>query len=169
MSLRGFLLRPGNPAIKRWLVIIMINTLISVDRIKIIDSKSKEEAIKELAGLLGSSENITDCHEIEKGILDREQIMSTAIGLGIAIPHVRHEKVKEMTIAIGVCKEGIEYHAIDEKPVVLMVMIVSPLHTHREYLKVLAKLVLILKNDELRNTIINANSPEEIYSALKER
>ena len=141
--------------------------MISEDRIKIIEAKDKESALKEMVGLLATAKSILDNEEFEKAILDREKILSTSIGLGIAIPHVRLDSVTEITIAIGVCKNDIEYESFDGQPVNIIIMIASPSKAHREYLRTLAKIALLLKNPSLRNKILGAENPNEIYTALK--
>ena len=141
--------------------------MISVDRIKIIEAKDKESALKEMVGLLATARSIRDNQEFEKAIMDREKILSTSIGLGIAIPHVRLDSVTDITIAIGVLKKGIEYESFDGQPVNIIIMIASPLAAHREYLRTLAKIALFLKNPSLRNKILSAETPGEIYAALK--
>ena len=141
--------------------------MISVDRIKIIEAKDKESALKEMVGLLSTARSIRDNQEFEKAIMDREKILSTSIGLGIAIPHVRLDSVTDITIAIGVLKKGIEYESFDGQPVNIIIMIASPSEAHREYLRTLAKIALFLKNPSLRNKILSAENPNEIYMALK--
>ena len=141
--------------------------MISVDRIKIIEAKDKESALKEMVGLLSTARSIRDNQEFEKAIMDREKILSTSIGLGIAIPHVRLDSVTDITIAIGVLKKGIEYESFDGQPVNIIIMIASPSGAHREYLRTLAKIALFLKNSSLRNKILSAVTPDEIYTALK--
>ena len=141
--------------------------MISVDRIKIIEAKDKESALKEMVGLLATARSIRDNQEFEKAIMDREKILSTSIGLGIAIPHVRLDSVTDITIAIGVLKKGIEYESFDGQPVNIIIMIASPSGAHREYLRTLAKIALFLKNPSLRNKILSAETPDEIYTALK--
>ena len=144
-----------------------IYDMISVDRIKIIEAKDKESALKEIVGLLSTAGSIRDKQEFEKAIMDREKILSTSIGIGIAIPHVRLDSVTDITIAIGVLKKGIDYESFDGQPVNIIIMIASPSGAHREYLRTLAKIALFLKNPTLRNKILSAETPGEIYAAMK--
>jgi len=141
--------------------------MVALDRIKIIDATDKETALKEIVGLLAKADSIKDRAEVEKAIFAREKILSTSIGLGIAIPHVRLESVTEMTIAIGISKKGVDYEAFDDQLVNIIIMIASPLGTHREYLSVLAKIALLLKNPGLRESLLKAETPVDIYSALR--
>jgi mannitol/fructose-specific phosphotransferase system IIA component (Ntr-type) len=137
--------------------------LLSPDRIKILQTKNKAEALTEICRMLVTSDSIKDPAELERAVFERERIMSTSIGLGIAIPHVRLKSVTEMTMAVGVIKEGIDYEAFDDLPVNIIIMIAAPEGSHREYLSVLARLALLLKNSTIRNGILNAESAEDIY------
>ncbi len=147
---------------------IKISKLLSLDHIRILQTRDKNEALQEICRILSTSDSIKDSEELEKAVFERERIMSTSIGLGIAIPHVRLKSVTDMTMAVGVIKEGIDYDAFDDLPVNIIIMIAAPEGSHREYLSVLARLALLLKNSSLRNGILNAQSPEEIYDILKE-
>ena len=144
-----------------------ISDLISVDRVKILDAGDKETALRQLSGLFASAESVGNIKELETAIFTRENLLSTGIGLGIAIPHVRLRSVTEMTIAIGICRKAIEYDSFDGQPVNIIIMIASPEGTHKEYLSILAKIVLLFKNSDVRNKILKAEAAEDIYSALK--
>ncbi len=136
---------------------------LSVEKVKFIESDDKKSALKELWELIKDEESITDSKKLLNDILSREKIMSTGIGAGIAVPHIKSEVVKDFVISIGVSKKGIDYDAIDKKKVHIIVMIAAPAHKHDEYLKLLAKLVLRLKNSEFRNKIIHSSNNNEIY------
>ena len=142
--------------------------IISPDRITILEDCDKNTALKKIAALLASAAGVPDADEIEEAIFERENILSTSIGLGIAIPHVRLDSVSEMAMAIGIRPgAGIDYDAFDGKAVNIIIMIAAPAGTHRQYLGVLAKIALLLKNTALRNRILTADTPESIYAALK--
>jgi len=147
---------------------VKISDLISLDCIKILDVNEKETALKEIIQMLSKTDTIKDAAELEKAIFERESIMSTSIGLGVAIPHVRLKNVINMAMAIGISKEGIDYKALDDQKVNIIIMIAAPEGTHREYLRILAKIALLLKNDSIRESIINAQSPHDIYNILKD-
>jgi len=144
-----------------------VSDMISIDRVKLLDAGDKETALRQLSSLLASAESVGDIKELETAIFNRENILSTGIGLGIAIPHVRLRSVTEITIAVGICRKAIEYDSFDSQPVNIIIMIASPEGTHREYLSILAKIVLLFKNSDVRNRILKAESAEDIYSALK--
>ncbi|HID55686.1 TPA: PTS sugar transporter subunit IIA, partial [Candidatus Poribacteria bacterium] len=112
--------------------------LISPDRIVTLKSKTKEEALRELVEVISRSPRVRDKEELLKAILDREKIMSTGIGLGIAVPHAKLDSISDFVIAMGISKEGIEFNALDDKPVYIIVMIAGP-NQQTMYLRTLAK------------------------------
>ena len=146
---------------------IKIFKLLSPDRVKILQTKNKAEALTEICRMLATAGSIKDSAELERAVFERERIMSTSIGLGIAIPHVRLKSVIEMTMAVGVVRNGIDYEAFDDLPVNIIFMIAAPEGSHREYLSVLARLALLLKNSAIRNTILNAESAGDIYEIFR--
>jgi len=147
---------------------VEISNLISLDRIKILNEHQKEKALKEIIQMFSRADTIKDAVELEKAIFERESIMSTSIGLGVAIPHVRLKSVIDMTMAIGISKEGVDYKAFDDQKVNIIIMIAAPEGTHREYLRILAKIALLLKNVSIRDSIIDAQSTNDIYNILKD-
>ena len=144
-----------------------ISDLTSTKLIKILVEKNKNKVLKEMIELISTAESIKDIDDLEHAVFQRENILSTGIGLGIAIPHVRLKSVTEMTMAIGISKTGIDYNAFDDQKVTIIIMIAAPEGTHREYLSVLAKIALLLKNTSIRTSIIDAQTPDEIYSIIK--
>ena len=146
---------------------LKISELSSIDLIKILEEEEKDSVLREMVLLISNSDSIKDAAELEKAIFERENILSTSIGLGIAIPHVRLKSVTEMTMAVGVSKKGIDYKAFDEQKVYILIMIAAPEGTQRQYLGVLAKIALLLKNASIRESIVNAESPDEIYEIIK--
>ena len=137
------------------------------DRIRILQSNTKEQVLSELIELLGDPGGIPDKADLKERILYREQLMSTGIGLGIAVPHVRMEGVKAPTVAIGICREGVpDYESIDDSAVKIVVMIVAGKDQHREYIRLLAEIVSKLKGERMIEQLLNAESPEEICDFL---
>lgn len=122
-----------------------------------------------MVNLLSKSDKVTNQKALEKAIIDRENLMSTGIGYGIAIPHAREKSVKDFIIALGIHKNGISYESIDDKPVQLIFMIASPENKNREYIIIMSKLSVILKDSELREKILASDSEKEIYQIIKNK
>ncbi len=148
--------------------ILNISDYIAPERIIKLKSTEKKEALKELINIIVTSDKITDPKIFEKEIFKREKLMSTGIGYGIAIPHIRHKSVKDFVIAVGISKQGVKYQSIDDEPVHIIFMIGASDKQDKDYIKLLSKLVLRLKDKEFKEQLINAETPQEVYQIIKE-
>jgi len=143
-----------------------LRSLLHKDMIIDLKSTDKNSALEELVEVIGKSNIVTDKKNFLKEILKREKIISTGLGLGIAVPHVKIPSVKDFVIAIGRSKTGINFNAIDEKPVYIIVMIGASDAQAKEYIRLLAQLVIRLKRQDVRERIMKADSPQEIFEVL---
>ena len=146
-----------------------ISDMLSVDRIVDLKATEKEGVLRELVDVLATAPEITDRQAFLKAIMEREEIMSTGIGIGIAVPHAKIPSVKDFVMAIGRAKQGIDFEALDERPVYLVVMIGASDQQKDEFLKVLAQVSLLLKNRGLRKWLMEAEGAQEIMALLADR
>ena len=144
-----------------------ISNIVNETRIIDISSNNKKGALNELLEIICKDELITDPKTFSKEIFKREKLMSTGIGYGIAIPHARHKTVKDFVMAIGRKCDGLEYGSIDDKPVKLIFMIGASDTQDKDYIKVLSRLVLRLKNLKFVNKMLSAENPSDIYELIK--
>ncbi len=135
--------------------------------IKFLKSKNKYKAIEELANVFKGSDVCSDIKAFINALKEREEIMTTGIGFGIAVPHAKLESVHKIAYAIGISKKGIDFNSIDGKPVHLVVLVAAGERQHKEYLKLLSKIMSVLKNDVIRNEMINAKTTKEIIEILR--
>ena len=135
--------------------------------IKYLKSENKFDAIEELADVFNNSNICEDTKVLISALREREEIMSTGIGLGIAIPHAKLDCVNEMTFAIGISKKGIEFDSLDGNPVYLIILVVAGESQHKDYLRLLSNIMGILKNEKAKNKIINASTPEELLEIIR--
>lgn len=133
-----------------------------------IKGKRKEEVIVELIEHLYKKNLIPDKKEAEKVVFERERLGSTGIGEGIAIPHGKLKNIENLTCALGVAKEGVEFDAVDGKPVYLIFLLFAPEHMASLHLEALSKISRMLKNGLLVQRILKAKDPEEIYFLICE-
>ena len=147
---------------------IDLSGMLSAGRITDLLGRSKHAVIEELVELMATSENITRREAFRRAVLDREAIMSTGIGLGIAIPHARLRSVKDFVIAVGRSKHPIAYDAFDGEPVFIVIMIAANENQQQEYLKVVAKLIRVLRDSSSRRRVLEAAGPEEVMQILVE-
>ncbi len=140
---------------------------ISENRIIFLESDTKEGVIRELVKVSEEDGKVEDANTIVDKLLKREEIVSTGIGFGVAIPHVKVEEISEFFITIGIHKRGIDWGSLDNKPAYLIFMIAGPANQQDKYLRLLAKLTLIIKNHERREKLINSTSKEEVFEVFK--
>lgn len=143
---------------------IEVNKILSPNRVVFINQSSKQDALTELAGVLATAPQVKRADELLNEILKREELMSTAIGRGIAIPHVRLSSVSDLVMAVGICKTPvIDFQTLDDKPVNLLIMIAAAYNQHTYYLKTLSYFSAKLKIQDFRESILNAVNEEEAY------
>ena len=135
----------------------------------IVDLKgeSKEDIIAELVNSLPAGDAITDREQVLQAVLDREKIMSTGIGDGIAIPHGKSAAVTELVAAMGTQRRGIDFDALDGEPAFVFFLLVSPANVSGPHIKALARISRLLKNDEFKKKLIEADSAEEIIATIE--
>jgi nitrogen PTS system EIIA component len=129
---------------------------------------SKDEILAELVGLLGMDERSTGT--LLRIIQRRENLGSTGIGRGIAIPHCRSLVVSRLRLAFGTRKEGVEYQAIDGKPVSHFFLIVAPpLEVSNQYLPVLGKIAQFAKEPDVPDRLGELTSADDFWRLLEEK
>ena len=146
---------------------ISLENTIPPERVVLLSATSKDEALRELAAAISSSPEVTDADKLLEAILERETIMSTGIGLGIAIPHAKIPSVSEFVVAFGKASHGLDFNSLDGKPVEFLVMIAGPDSQQERYLQLLARITLKLKDAGVRRRLAEAGDVEEILAALR--
>lgn len=144
-----------------------ISEILSPDTI-ILDVKGNEkiEVIKELSQILIDKNIITDTQEFFAAILKRENLESTGIGQGVAIPHARTKAVKTMALVFGRSNSGIDFSSLDGQPSYLIFLIAAPEDKKTEYIMTLARLSRLLRKDEARKGLLEAKSAEEVIQTI---
>ncbi len=147
---------------------LRIDKMMAPERIVMeLQGTTKKEVLLELVEAEALSGFITDKAALEAAILEREKIMSTGIGISIAIPHAKIPEVSDFVLALGRKSEGIDYDSLDNKPVKIVIMIAAPEGVQNKYLRVLAKVTHVLRNDVAREKILKAQTPEEIIGLFR--
>ena len=157
----------SGPSSKKVVEEVQMKNILSPDRVVFINQSSKRDALVELSNVLATAPQVKNGSELLSEILKREELMSTGIGRGIAIPHVRLSSVTDLVIAVGVCKSNIEdFQTIDDVSVNILIMIAAAYNQHSYYLKTLSHFSSKLKNTELRDAITKASTPREVYDLI---
>jgi len=129
---------------------------------------TKEEVLKRLAAFLCSLHNIEEADQVISGILNRESEMSTGIGFGIAVPHIRTSVAKNIHLAVARCVDGIEFEAIDDRPVKLIFMLIVPKERSGAYQDILQSISTIMLYETMRDRLLAAQSADELVEILNE-
>lgn len=145
----------------------VLASLLKPERIKILHVKTKADALNELIDVCLSIPGVNNRQELAEAIYQREQLMSTGVGLGIAMPHARLDPVRNVAVALGVNATGLtEYETLDNMPVRIIVLIVAGREQNTQYIQTLAYISRILKDADLRAQIIRTQTPEDLYDLL---
>ena len=149
--------------------VVQVKNILAPNRVIFISQASRHDALVELANTLSSAPQVKRSDELVSEILKREELMSTAIGRGIAIPHVRLSSVTDLVMAVGVCKTPVtDFQPIDDMPVSLLFMIAAAYNQHSYYLQTLSYFSAKLKKKELRDGLLNAATTDDVYKLLIE-
>ena len=147
--------------------VVQIENILSPDRILFLEHSKKRDALVALSENLATAPQIKNRQELVSEIIRREELMSTAIGRGIAIPHVRLSSVTDLVVSVGLSKcDIIDFQSLDDVPVRLLFMIAAAYNQHAYYLQTLSFFSSKLKSTELRTSLLAAKTPAEVYELL---
>ncbi len=120
--------------------------------------RNKAEALRRLAVLLavGNSSGDVRVEEIERVLVDREQLQSTGVGGGVAIPHGTLDRIERLVGAVLLCPAAIEFDAIDNQPVNILFAVIGPKRATGEHLKALARVSRLLRDESFRARLLAA-------------
>jgi nitrogen PTS system EIIA component len=147
----------------------MDSSIFSPDLIKVkYYALDKKSCLMEMAEFLFENAIISDLQVFTKAIYDREALMSTGIGRGVAIPHARTDVANKLKIAVYLLDNDLEFDSIDGDNVKIIFMIAVPSEQKDEYMKVLSAVSNFFRSDENRKKLLDSKSEHEIYNTLKE-
>ncbi len=116
------------------------------------------------AGKLGGG----NCKEIIKAVIKRENEASTGMGKGIAVPHVKHPAVKNVIATVGQSSAGIDFSALDKRPVYIVILLISPVDDPDNHLQAMENVFKHLQNERFRSFLRQCRSSEQIEDLLRE-
>jgi len=151
--------------------LVRITDYITEDLIDLnLAASNKQEALEALSTLISKSSNIGDKKEsVHKALLEREKLGSTGIGKGVAIPHAKTDEVKQLTIAFGRSTNKVDFKSIDNEGVSIFFVFASPNKESQIYLKVLARISRLIREDEFRKELLACKSPQNIIECIRKR
>jgi PTS system nitrogen regulatory IIA component len=133
-----------------------------------IPGGSMEETLSEMARRLEASGDVKDAAALTAKLLEREKLGCTGLGNGLAIPHGKLAGLEGVLLAIGVVPGGVDFRALDGRPVRLVLLVISPADSPAGHLQALARISRIVKSPGVNEAILSAGSPEEVARVLRE-
>ena len=147
----------------------MIRLLNYIDErlILFLDASTKEEVLKKLVDLAATTKELPAKDRFYQAVMDRENLVSTAIGMGVAIPHAKLPVYDDFFVAVAILQKGVDWNAIDDSLVRLVFLIGGPEDRQTDYLKLLSSLTVAMRDEQLRRRLVTAPSPQAVVAILK--
>ncbi len=145
-----------------------ITEFLNKNAIKIgLQSTEKEDSLKELVDVLAGVVDVGDKKAIVKSLIERENLGSTGIGQGIAIPHGKTDKVKELISVLAISKKGVNFEALDGEPVYIFFLLVAPKDAAGPHLKALAQISRMLRDTYFCDLLRRCETNEQVYDLIR--
>ena len=129
-------------------------------------SSDKESTLDELSSFLKDKGMVSNKETLQSALMEREALGSTGIGENVAIPHAKISAIDQIVTVFGRSIKGIEFDSLDKKPVHFIYLVLAPMNSSGQHLKVLARISRLLKNKSLRESIISATEANQIYAII---
>jgi fructose PTS system EIIBC or EIIC component len=149
---------------------LLLTELLSIDRIKIpLESQNKDDLLRELVAVAAAAPAGEPAHEdVLRAVREREAVLSTGIGHGVAIPHGKSSAVGDLRMAAGRAAAPVDFDALDGQPVSLFFLLVGPESAAGPHIKALSRISRLVRKDEVRDRLVAAKTAQEFLAALKE-
>jgi mannitol/fructose-specific phosphotransferase system IIA component (Ntr-type) len=145
---------------------VLLTELLTPDRLLVpLLARDKRAAIAELTRhlvLKGGG----DFDQVMGAVEERESVLTTGIGFGVAIPHARSSAVKELTVVGGVSDAAVPFDSIDGEPVRLFFLIVGPDASAGLHVKILSRIARLVRREHVRQRLVDARTPDEFYRII---
>jgi fructose-specific phosphotransferase system IIA component len=143
--------------------------LVSAEIVKVpLTSDQKDDIIRELIEILQDAGRIDDSDQIYEAVQAREALGSTGLEAGIAVPHAKTNAVSQLTIAIGIAPQGVDFEAIDGVPSQLFFLILAPPDQSGPHIEALAEIARLTRSKAFCRTLVNSTSAEEVVELFRE-
>lgn len=136
--------------------------------IPLLSSKSKKEVLGELSELVASQYPSLNSESLVDTLQQREDLCSTALDSGVAIPHCKMSGLNTIIAAVGKSDQGVDFDSLDGKPSHLFILILAPDNSAGSHLKLLARISNVFKSPVFRQRIMNAETQEDMYDLIAE-
>jgi PTS system nitrogen regulatory IIA component len=149
---------------------LFLEKVLAPERVIVVEKANKAEILNELIDILAETPEVKSKDDLSKGIFHREQLMSTGIGQGIGIPHVRIRSARDVVMGAALVREGVtDYESLDSEPVKLIFMIVARQDQHAQHIKLLSQISSRLKDEDHRKQLMKCQDSKSFYELLLEK
>lgn len=146
-----------------------LSEVLDFDTVKIpLEGVSRDEVIKELIEILQPKGVFEDKEEIFKAVMERERIMTTGVGNGIAIPHCKHSACSDFRLAMGISHSDIDFISVDQNPVQIVFLLVGPMNAAGMHIKILSRITRILSKEDVRDKLKSFSDAKEAFDFIIE-
>ena len=148
---------------------MLLSELLTADRVRVpLRSQTKDDLLRELVELATAGRDDAAVDAILESVRQREQVLSTGIGGGIAIPHGKTSHIEQLVMAAGVCARPVEFDALDGQPVELLFLLVGPESAAGAHVKALSRISRLLRRDTLRDGLRAVRTGEDFLALVRE-
>ncbi len=133
-----------------------------------LKGKTRDECIHELIDALNKKDLLADADKAFEAIIEREKLMTTGVGNGIAIPHCKHSSCPNFAVAMGIHPQGVDFESIDKKKVHIIFLLVGPENNPSMHIKLLSRISRLMSNEDIREELKKAKTPKEVLETLQE-
>lgn len=132
-----------------------------------LQGRSKQAVIEELLDLLVETGQVRDRKDALRGLMEREEKMSTGMQHGLALPHAKTEAVDRLIGAVGICREGVDFDSLDGSPSTIFVLTLSPLSRTGPHIQFLAEIGRTLNNEVSRQRLLQAQTKSDVLAVFE--
>lgn len=148
---------------------MLLTELLTPERVRVpLAATTKDALLEEMVAVLRDAGAVTDPSDVLRAVRAREEVLSTGIGSGVAIPHGRSAGSRALAMAAGVLSSPVEYDALDGAPVRLVFLVVGPESVGSDHVKALGRISRLVRRDALRDRLAAATSSAEFLAVLAE-
>jgi fructose-specific phosphotransferase system IIA component len=148
---------------------VLLTELLSADRVRVpLAARSKEAVLEELVAVLADAGVVDDAAATLAAVRQREAVLSTGIGSGVAIPHGKSDSAAGLSVAAGVAAEPLDFDSLDGEPVRLLFLLVGPESAAGLHVKALSRISRLVRREETRARLAAASSPAEFMAVVAE-
>lgn len=146
-----------------------LESLLHINNVAVkIEARDKESLIGSVIDLIAADPAVENLKDIKIAILEREKIMSTGVGKGLALPHAKTKAVSGVVAALVTTAQPIDFDALDNEPVSIVFLLVGKPDAKSQHVRILSRVSRMMNTDETRNRILAANTGEELLAVIRE-